>query len=101
MPGRMAMRSDRRWPAARFCAVNYELAIEGIEVALFFREQPDGSFRVSLRSKGAVNVAAVAEKFGGGGHECASGCATPGPLSVASERLLAQFRIRDYYTAVQ
>ena len=41
--------------------VNYALAIEGIEVALFFREQPDGRFRVSLRSKGAVNVAAVAE----------------------------------------
>src|SRR5450631_2025427 len=40
--------------------VNYALAIEGIEVALFFREQPDGNFRVSLRSKGAVNVAAVA-----------------------------------------
>src|SRR5664280_2124588 len=49
--------------------VNYALAIEGIEVALFFRELPDGCFRVSLRSKGAVNVAAVAEEFGGGGHE--------------------------------
>ena len=64
--------------------VNYALAIEGIEVALFFREQPDGGFRVSLRSKGAVNVAAVAEHFGGGGHECASGCAMPGPLSAAT-----------------
>ena len=61
--------------------VNYALAIGGIEVALFFREQPDGRFRVSLRSKGAVNVAAVAEAFGGGGHECASGCAVEGPLS--------------------
>ena len=40
---------------------NYALAIGGIEVALFFREQPDGRFRVSLRSKGAVNVAAVAK----------------------------------------
>ncbi len=60
--------------------VNYALAIGGIEVALFFREQPDGRFRVSLRSKGAVNVAAVAEAFGGGGHECASGCAVDGPL---------------------
>ena len=81
--------------------VNYALAIEGIEVALFFREQPDGSFRVSLRSKGAVNVAAVAEEFGGGGHECASGCAMPGRSSVATERLLAQFRIRGYDAAVQ
>jgi len=40
---------------------NYALAIKGIEVALFFREQPDGIFRVSLRSKGAVNVRPVAQ----------------------------------------
>lgn len=76
--------------------VNYALAIEGVEVALFFREQQDGWFRVSLRSKGAVNVAAVAESFGGGGHECASGCALEGPLTNAIERLLTQFRLRGY-----
>ncbi|HEY4959809.1 MAG TPA: bifunctional oligoribonuclease/PAP phosphatase NrnA [Terriglobales bacterium] len=81
--------------------VNYALAIEGIEVALFFREQPDGRFRVSLRSKGAVNVAAVAASFGGGGHECASGCAIEGPLSVAIERMAAQLRIRGYECKVQ
>jgi phosphoesterase RecJ-like protein len=78
--------------------VNYALAIQGVEVALFFREQPDGRFRVSLRSKGAVNVAAVAQAFGGGGHECASGCAVDGPLLNAVERLLAQFRMRGYQT---
>jgi phosphoesterase RecJ-like protein len=81
--------------------VNYALAIQGIEVALFFREQPDGFFRVSLRSKGMVNVANVAAAFGGGGHECASGCAVEGPLSLAVERLLAQLRIRGYNTHVQ
>jgi len=76
--------------------VNYALAIEGIEVALFFREQADGRFRVSLRSKGAINVAKVAETFGGGGHSCASGCAIEGPLSVATERMIAQLRIRGF-----
>ena len=81
--------------------VNYALAIEGIEVALFFREQPDGRFRVSLRSKGTVNVAAVAAAFGGGGHECASGCGIEGPLSVATERMAAQLRIRGYECKVQ
>ena len=81
--------------------VNYALAIQGIEVALFFREQPDGRFRVSLRSKGMVNVAAVAEAFGGGGHECASGCAVEGPLSFATARLLEQLRIRGYDAHVQ
>ncbi len=76
--------------------VNYALAIGGIEVALFFREQADRRFRVSLRSKGAVNVAKVAENFGGGGHSCASGCAIDGPLSVATERMMAQLRIRGF-----
>jgi bifunctional oligoribonuclease and PAP phosphatase NrnA len=72
--------------------VNYALAIEGVEVALFFRELSDGRYRLSLRSKGAVNVAKIAEKFGGGGHECASGCSIDGPLSTATERILARLR---------
>jgi bifunctional oligoribonuclease and PAP phosphatase NrnA len=79
---------------------NYALSIAGVEVALFFREQSDGRFRVSLRSKGAVNVAAVASAFGGGGHECASGCGLDGPLSAAIEHVLAQLRARGYQAHV-
>lgn len=73
--------------------VNYALSIGGVEVAVFFRELSDYRFRVSLRSKGKVNVAAIAERFGGGGHECASGFGIDGPLSVATERVLAQLRL--------
>ena len=70
--------------------VNYALSIQGVEVAIFFREQTDCEYRVSLRSKGNLNVAKVAEHFGGGGHTCASGFNIEGPLSVAAERVLAQ-----------
>jgi phosphoesterase RecJ-like protein len=70
--------------------VNYALSIKDVEVAAFFRELPDGRYRVSLRSKGELNVAAVAEQFGGGGHECASGCSLDGPLSTAVARVLAE-----------
>lgn len=73
--------------------VNYVLSIQDVEVAAFFRELPDGRYRVSLRSKGALNVAAAAESFGGGGHACASGCSLDGPLSVAVNRVLAQLRL--------
>ncbi len=73
--------------------VNYVLSIHDVEVAAFFRELPDGRYRVSLRSKGGLNVAAVAERFGGGGHQCASGCSLDGPLSVATARILAQLRL--------
>jgi phosphoesterase RecJ-like protein len=81
--------------------VNYALAIQGIEVALFFREQSDGRFRVSLRSKGRVNVAAIAESFGGGGHECASGCAVDGPLPSAVKQLVAELRAHGYDQRLQ
>src|SRR5450432_3005373 len=73
--------------------VNYALSIQGVEVALFFRELSDGRFRVSLRSKGQVNVATVAERLGGGGHQCASGCALDGPLPAATARILAELQL--------
>jgi phosphoesterase RecJ-like protein len=74
--------------------VNYVLSIQDVEVAVFFRELSDAKFRVSLRSKGQVNVADVAVKFGGGGHQCASGCAVNGPLPVATGQILAELRPR-------
>jgi phosphoesterase RecJ-like protein len=72
--------------------VNYALSIGDVQVAIFFRELPDQSYRVSLRSKGEVNVSKVAEHFGGGGHKCASGCAVDGPLANAVSRVLESLR---------
>jgi len=72
--------------------VNYALSIQDVQVAVFFREMHDGRYRISLRSKGEVNVAGVAESFGGGGHQCASGGSLDGPLSAAVERVLAKLR---------
>jgi phosphoesterase RecJ-like protein len=72
--------------------VNYVLSIGEVEVAAFFRELPDGRFRVSLRSKGQLDVARVAEHLGGGGHECASGCSVDGPLANAVQRVLEMLR---------
>lgn len=72
--------------------VNYVLSIGDVEVAAFFRELPDGRYRVSLRSKGKLDVAHVAESFGGGGHECASGLSVDGPLAEAVSRVLALLR---------
>src|SRR5271157_2467147 len=72
--------------------VNYALSIADVQVAIFFRELPDRRYRISLRSKGEVNVSAVAEHFGGGGHKCASGCALDGPLTIAVSRVLERLR---------
>ena len=55
--------------------VNYPRSIEGVEVAYAIIEKPDEQvWKVSLRSKGKVDVAKIAESLGGGGHKYASGC---------------------------
>jgi phosphoesterase RecJ-like protein len=72
--------------------VNYAIGISGIEVAVFLRELRDRRVRLSLRSKGAFNVATIAERFGGGGHENASGCTLTGPLPAATEQILTHLR---------
>jgi phosphoesterase RecJ-like protein len=77
--------------------VNYALGIDGVQVAAFFREMGDGYYRVSLRSKGEVNVADVAEMFGGGGHSAASGFAISGPLQIAVRRVLSELADHDFH----
>jgi len=85
---------DRTQAAEEDCEgiVNYAIGIGGIEVAVFLRELRDHRVRLSLRSKGQVNVATIAERFGGGGHENASGCTLDGPLSVATKQILTYLR---------
>ena len=53
--------------------INYPLTVGDVEAVAFFRELPNEMFRISLRSKNRVNVARVAEHFGGGGHSNAAG----------------------------
>lgn len=72
--------------------VNYPLAIADVEVVAFFKELAPGSYRVSLRSKGAVNVARIASEFGGGGHRNASGCSLEGPFLEVRRRLIERIQ---------
>jgi len=86
---------ERAGASAEDCegVVNYLIGIAGIESAVFLREvSPSGDFRLSIRSKGKVDVAQIAESFGGGGHRSASGCTLEGPLDSATERILTQLR---------
>lgn len=72
---------------------NYAISIAGVEAAVFLRELPDRTWRLSLRSKGqSANVAQVAAQFGGGGHTNAGGCSLPGPLESATQRILPVLR---------
>ncbi|CEK37269.1 DHH family phosphoesterase [Paraclostridium sordellii] len=53
---------------------SYTRDIDGVEVGLLFKEKAPGEVKVSFRSKNYVDVSAVAQVFGGGGHVRASGC---------------------------
>jgi phosphoesterase RecJ-like protein len=67
--------------------INYPRSLAGVEVALLFMEQPRGGVKVSLRSR-AVDVAAVAQRFGGGGHRLAAGATLETTLDDARRRVL-------------
>jgi len=60
--------------------INLPLTVKEILAAVFFKENGPGDWRVSMRSKGAIDVNAVAKEFGGGGHKNASGCSARGTL---------------------
>jgi phosphoesterase RecJ-like protein len=68
--------------------IGYPRSIAGVEVALMFMEQRDGTIKVSFRSRRA-DVGRLAEQFGGGGHRLAAGATLPGPMDAARERVLA------------
>lgn len=73
--------------------VNYAVGIAGVDVSVFLRELPDHRMRLSLRSKGGtLNVATIAQNFGGGGHENAAGCTLDGPLNASLDLILATLR---------
>jgi phosphoesterase RecJ-like protein len=60
--------------------INYPRSIRGVEVAILFREIRNGLFKVGFRSKGVIDVSALAAAFNGGGHHNAAGCTVAGTL---------------------
>ncbi len=69
--------------------VNYARGIKGVEVGIFIRERHEGGVKVSLRSKGRVNVAKVAAQLGGGGHVNAAGCELDSTVEETLNRLIS------------
>jgi phosphoesterase RecJ-like protein len=72
--------------------VEFPRSIEGVRMALLFREVSQGRVKVSLRSVGEVDVAAFANRFGGGGHTKAAGLAIPGSLAEVQSAVLTAAR---------
>jgi phosphoesterase RecJ-like protein len=64
-------------------------AIEGVVVAAFIEELPEGKVRISLRSKDPkIDVSKICARYGGGGHTLAAGARIAGPLATVEETVL-------------
>jgi bifunctional oligoribonuclease and PAP phosphatase NrnA len=68
--------------------VNIPLAVRDVLAVVYMREVGENEYRVSLRSKDEINVARVAETFGGGGHKNAAGLRMTGDWDEKEEELV-------------
>src|SRR5690606_20412623 len=68
--------------------VNLPFSAAAVQVVLLLRQDVDGRSRISLRSRGEVDIRVVAQQFGGGGHRNASGFTSDEPLETLRARLL-------------
>ncbi|MDH5720511.1 MAG: bifunctional oligoribonuclease/PAP phosphatase NrnA [Spirochaetia bacterium] len=79
--------------------VNTLLAVRDIKIAALITETIEGELKCSLRSIGDVNVAKIAENFGGGGHKNAAGCRIQEPYKKAKKKIVAG--IENYLKGVE
>ena len=100
----MLFRSDQRLAAE--CGgtyddteglINQPLTVKEIQAVVFFKEVTPRDWRISMRSKGNVDINVVAKEFGGGGHKNASGCSAAGNLAeltrLFEQKIVAQINL--------
>jgi bifunctional oligoribonuclease and PAP phosphatase NrnA len=85
-------RSTGALPSDSEDIINMTLGVAGTEVAVIFVEQTTGKFKVSFRSRSAVDCSRLAETFAGGGHKAAAGASVDGPLDAACSCVLDAVR---------
>jgi phosphoesterase RecJ-like protein len=61
--------------------INLPLTVKEIQAVVFFKQINGDEYRVSMRSKGDIDIASVAKEFGGGGHKNAAGCTVTGAIA--------------------
>jgi phosphoesterase RecJ-like protein len=76
--------------------INYPRSINGVEVALFFRQTGQRQFKISFRSKGRVDVGQIARNLGGGGHHNAAGATLEGSLEQVRQTVFSHLDSIDF-----
>ncbi len=72
---------------------NMPLTVREIQAVAFFKQGEAGQYRVSLRSKGDIDVGSVARGFGGGGHRNAAGCTVAGTIEQVRAQVMEPLRL--------
>jgi phosphoesterase RecJ-like protein len=68
--------------------INLPLTVKEIQAVVFFKEHEGETYRVSMRSKGDIDIGAIAKEFDGGGHKNAAGCTVTGPIDALQKTLV-------------
>jgi phosphoesterase RecJ-like protein len=68
--------------------INFPLSVQDIKAVAFVKEAENAEWRISMRSKGDIDVGAIARAHGGGGHKNAAGCSARGSLSEVQDHFL-------------
>jgi phosphoesterase RecJ-like protein len=72
--------------------VSFPKVIKKVEVSVLLREVSENDYKASLRSRGDINVARIAESFGGGGHKNAAGCNIKADIETAKAEIIRQVK---------
>ncbi len=70
--------------------INLPLTVKEIQSVVFFKQNEGNSYRVSMRSKGDIDIGTVAKHYGGGGHKNAAGCSVDGPIDLLRTQFVEQ-----------
>jgi phosphoesterase RecJ-like protein len=70
--------------------INLPLTVKEIQAVVFFKQSEGEEYRVSMRSKGEIDIGAVAKEFGGGGHKNAAGCTVTGAIDALQKLFLGK-----------
>jgi phosphoesterase RecJ-like protein len=68
--------------------INFVRSTKGVEVAILFRQTAASQYKISLRSKGRVDLSGLAQSLGGGGHKNAAGSTVDGTLDEIKKRVI-------------
>src|SRR5205814_10148078 len=73
--------------------INLPLTVKEIQAVVFFKQLEGDEYRISMRSKGDIDIGAVAKQFGGGGHKNAAGCTVTGGIDTLQKTFIEKIEI--------